>query len=79
VSIIGDGIDQVKLGDGNNDSVSIVGNGDDQVELGNGINDFVSLVGGGNDSIHTGIGTGRVHVAGTGRKTLRLGKGWMQI
>ena len=79
VSITGDGNDRVKLGDGNGDSVSLIGNGNDQVEVGNGTNDFVSLVGNGNDSIHTGIGTGEVHVAGTGRKNLRLGNGWIQI
>jgi Ca2+-binding RTX toxin-like protein len=79
VSITGDGNDRVKLGDGDDDSVSLIGNGNDQVEVGNGTNDFVSLLGNGNDSIHTGIGTGEVHVAGTGRKNLRLGNGWIQI
>jgi hypothetical protein len=59
--------------------VSILGDGNDQVEVGNGMNDFVWLVGNGNDSIDTGTGTGKVHVAGTGHKKLRLGNGWTQI
>jgi hypothetical protein len=79
VSITGNGNHQVKLGDGNHDSVSITGDGNDQVEVGNGTDDFVWLVGDGNDSIRTGTGTGKVHVAGTGHKNLRLGKGWIQF
>ena len=30
-------------------------------------------------SVKTGKGTGTAHVAGTGHKTLKLGKGWTQI
>jgi hypothetical protein len=40
----------------------------------------VSLVGNGNDLVQTGNGSGTVHVAGTGNKTVHLGsKGWHQI
>jgi hypothetical protein len=47
--------------------------------VGNGTNDFVSLVGNGDDFVQTGTGTGKLHVAGTGRKTLHLGSGWTQV
>ena len=32
MTLLGNGNDQVKLGDGNNDNVSLVGNGNDQVQ-----------------------------------------------
>ena len=79
VSITGNGNDSVQLGNGNDDSVSITGNGNDSVQLGNGTGDSVSIVGNGNEDVQTGNGTGKVHVAGTGHKTLKLGSGWNQV
>jgi Domain of unknown function DUF11/Putative Ig domain/Cadherin-like/RTX calcium-binding nonapeptide repeat (4 copies) len=79
VSITGNGNDQVLLGNGNGDSASITGNGNDQVQVGKGSGGSVSIVGNGNEVVQTGNGSGTVHVAGSGHKTLHLGKGWTQI
>ncbi len=79
VTISGNGNNQIQLGDGNNDYVSMSGNGNDQAQVGNGTDDFVSIVGNGNEGVQTGRSTGKVHVAGTGRKNLHLGSGWTQI
>ncbi|MGA7498407.1 MAG: MBG domain-containing protein, partial [Isosphaeraceae bacterium] len=91
VSVSGNGNDNVTVGNGNNDIVSVTGNGNDTVTVGNGTvgtgtGDSVSIVGNGNEKVTTGTGsgttgtgTGTVHVAGTGNKTLNLGKGWTQI
>jgi hypothetical protein len=70
---------RVQLGNGNNDSVVVSGNGNDQILVGNGNNDNVSLVGNGNEVVQTGMGTGKLHIAGTGTRNLRLGKGWIQV
>ncbi len=78
-SITGNGNDLIQVGNGNNDKASIAGNGNDQIQVGNGTGDSVSLVGNGNDNVQTGTGSGTVHIAGTGKKTLNLGKGWTQI
>ena len=79
VTLLGNGTDSVQVGNGNGDSVSVTGNGNDQILVGNGTNDFVSLVGNGVDVVQTGTGTGKLHVAGTGTKTLHLGSGWTQV
>jgi hypothetical protein len=79
VSVAGNGSDQVQVGNGNNDSVLVSGNGNDQILVGNGDNDSVSLVGNGNEVVQTGTGTGKLHIAGNGTRTLRLGKGWTQV
>ena len=64
---------------------SLLGDGNDSVTVGTGTGDSVSIVGNGNERVTTGTGcrvkrgTGTVHVAGTGTKTLKLGQGWTQI
>ena len=79
VTLLGNGNDEVQVGNGAGDSVSISGNGNDEVQVGNGLNDSVSLVGNGNETVQTGSGTGTLHIAGTGKRNLRLGKGWTMV
>src|SRR5271157_3737653 len=55
---------QVKVGNGNYDSVSITGNGNDQVKVGNGTGGYVPIMGNGNENVQTGNGTGQLKIMG---------------
>lgn len=76
VALLGNGNDTVGVGNGNQDSVSITGNGNNSVVVGNGTNDSVTMVGNGAETVQTGTGTGKLHLSGTGTRTLQLGTGW---
>ncbi|MFO0954222.1 MAG: choice-of-anchor Q domain-containing protein [Isosphaeraceae bacterium] len=80
VTIIGNGNNQIELGNGNGNVASITGNGNNQIQLGDGNGCSVTMVGNGNNQIETGNGSGTVHVAGTGKKKVKLGgNGWRLV